>query len=76
LENASLSFIIQPKSNDYLFYGSGYIHKIQRIDKKSGEITDSMLVNTGDTKVFRVHPFTKTPYGTILFCEHFINKIS
>jgi hypothetical protein len=75
LENASLSFVIQPKSNDYLFYGSGYIHKIQRIDHKSGEIADSMLVNTGDTKVFRVHPFTKTPYGTLLFCEHFINKI-
>jgi len=75
MEFFSLSFIIHPKSNDYLFYGSGYAHKIQRINKKSGEIADSMLVNTEGAKVFRVHPFSKTSYGTILFCEHFINKI-
>jgi hypothetical protein len=75
MEYASLSFFIQPRSNDYLFYGSGYAHKIQRIEQKSGEIVDSMLVNTGGSKVFRVHPFTKTSYGTILFCELFINKI-
>jgi hypothetical protein len=75
LELASLSLITQPKSNDYLFYGTSWGRKIQRIDKNSGKIADSMLVNTEGAKVFRVHPFSKTSYGTILFCELFINKI-
>ena len=75
MELASLSLITQTKSNDYLFYGTGWEHKIQRINKKSGVIADSMLVNTEGAKVFRVQPFSKTSYGTILFCELFINKI-
>ncbi|MFA6483411.1 MAG: 6-bladed beta-propeller [Bacteroidales bacterium] len=75
LEYASLSFIMEPTSDYYKFYGSGFANKILLVNKSTGEKVDSMLLSIPGSKVFRFHPFTQTSIGTILFCESIINKI-